>query len=96
VDLHWCGRLSEVRDEVFERWELGVDFAFWMRFREELLWGLTKVVDDVDAGEPFDRVRDLFQVDRALVGEMMEYVYRFDRCFASLFVPKYEVDPFLY
>jgi hypothetical protein len=65
-----------------------------MWFREELLGSLPKIVDDIDASESFDRVGNFFEVDGSLVGEMMEYVSRFDRCFASLFVPKYQVDPF--
>ena len=74
-------------------WESTAALALRMRTRKELLRRLTKVVDLRNGGRALDRVRDLGNVDGALVREIVKDVESLLGVAALLAEAEHEVDP---
>ena len=64
-----------------------------MRFLEELLGNLAKVVDETDGGVLLERIGDAVDVDVAFVEEVVKDVDGLEGGLALLFEAEDEVDP---
>ena len=62
---------------------------------EELRWHLPKVVDEPDGGIPRQRIIDRFEVNAALVEQMMEDVVGLDGFWSCLLVAENQIDPLM-
>lgn len=62
---------------------------------EELRWHLPKVVDESDGGIPCQRIINRFEVNAALVEQVMEDVVGLDCFWSCLLVAENQIDPFM-
>jgi hypothetical protein len=60
---------------------------------KHLVWRLSEIVNDTSGDGPFLRIRNVVQVLRAAIRQVMEHVEILDRSLAPLLVPKHQIDP---
>lgn len=66
-----------------------------MRFREDLVWSLAKIVNDTNCSNPLNRINNVVKVLGTMVGKMMEDVDAFDSSFSALFAAEDKIDPLM-